>query len=220
MNILCIETSAALCSVAVVKNKENFYAEDSRQMAHAEVLTALISDCMLKAGITMKALDAVALSGGPGSYTGLRIGCSTAKGLCYALGIPLIVIDTLKIAAAAARIKVQKDSYYWAMTDARRMEVYHALFDPRLMQLSGTTNGIITDESFTEGISAYQPVLLCGDGAAKASGVLQITDAGVVANASAMCSLAEEAYEHKDFSDVAYYEPFYLKQANITVSKS
>ncbi len=189
-------------------------------MAHAEILMGLINTCMHQAGLAMKELDAIALSGGPGSYTGLRIGCSTAKGLCYGLKIPLIVIDTLKIAAAAAKNKNETGTYYWAMTDARRMEVYHAVFDPELGQLTPTQSGIITEEGFVPEVVNSQTVILCGDGAAKAAPVLQLEEAEVVANASAMCEPAKKAYLDKVFADLAYYEPFYLKQANITVSKS
>ncbi|MES2619070.1 MAG: tRNA (adenosine(37)-N6)-threonylcarbamoyltransferase complex dimerization subunit type 1 TsaB [Bacteroidota bacterium] len=217
--ILCIETSAALCSVVVVNNHQIYYAEERKHFAHAEVLTSLITTCISNAGITMKELNAVAISGGPGSYTGLRIGSSTAKGLCYALDIPLIALDTLQITTAAAQQKFPDTQQFWAMTDARRMEVYHAVYDKDLQPLTTTVSGIITDANFRPDVINID-TLLCGDGAAKAVEHLQLKDAEVVANASAMCALAEQAYDAKHFADKAYYEPFYLKQANITVSKS
>lgn len=179
----------------------------------------LINSCIKTAGILKKQLHAVAISGGPGSYTGLRIGCSSAKGICYALNIPLIVIDTLKIIAFSAREKYVDTNYFWAMIDARRMEVYHAVFNLDLSQATTTTNGIITDENFIPGIAKTDSVILCGDGAAKAAPVLSLRDADVMANARGMCILAKESYLNSEFADVAYYEPFYLKQANITVSK-
>lgn len=217
--LLCIETSAALCSVAVVHQHQIFYAEERKDFAHAEVLTDLITTCIAKAGITLQDINAVAISGGPGSYTGLRIGSSTAKGLCYALNLPLIAIDTLQITAAAARQKYPESQQFWAMTDARRMEVYHAVYDHDLKPLTTTVSGIITDSDFKPAVIDANTIL-CGDGAAKAVAQLQLKDAEVVANAAAMCTLAEQAYTEQRFVDKAYYEPFYLKQANITVSKS
>lgn len=219
MNILCIETSAALCSVAVIKNDEVFYADSKRRLAHSEILMELVLECMQKASCKMNELHAVALSGGPGSYTGLRIGCSSAKGLCYGLNIPLIVIDTLKVIANAAKEKYPSHKQYWAMVDARRMEVYHSLFDHNLNQISPTESAIILSENF-EPNNLEESVILCGDGAQKASEILNFKNANVIANAKSMCELARQAYIQSDFKDVAYFEPFYLKQANITVSKS
>ncbi len=219
MNILCIETSAALCSVAVLKGNESYYVENAQTLAHAEFLMDLIKECLQKSSLDIKHLNAVAISGGPGSYTGLRIGSSTAKGICYALGIPLIALDTLKVIANAAKGKNNHCDYYWAMLDARRMEVYHVVFNEYLEKISPTQSGIITDDNFQQGTLTGN-ILLCGDGATKATSVLNIPDAGVVANAESMCDLAKEEYINSNFVDVAYYEPFYLKQANITVSKS
>lgn len=219
MNILCIETSAALCSVAVVKGEELYYLESSRTMAHSEILMELVLECIQKAKCEMKQLHAIALSGGPGSYTGLRIGCSSAKGLCYGLNIPFIVIDTLQIIANAAREKYPEYKQYWAMVDARRMEVYHALYDQDLKALTIAENAIISEE-YIKPASLFDSVILCGDGAEKVTERLDIPNAAVVANAKSMCELAKQAYINSDFKDVAYFEPFYLKQANITVSKS
>jgi tRNA threonylcarbamoyladenosine biosynthesis protein TsaB len=159
MNILCIETSASLCSVAILKEEEVFYCDHPKTMGHAEVLMDLINTGLATAGIKTKQLDAVALSGGPGSYTGLRIGCSSAKGICYALGIPLIALDTLKIVAYAARKNNPGSHYFWAMMDARRMEVYHALFNQDLEQLTTTQSGIITDTDFVPNIAKNNKVM-------------------------------------------------------------
>lgn len=218
-NILCIETSAALCSAALTTGDNHFYFEESKPFAHAEVLTGLIQQCLEKSGIRATELHAVAISEGPGSYTGLRIGTSTAKGLCYALNIPLIALDSLSITAAAAREKYPAYDFYWAMTDARRMEVYHAVYDPSLQPVTTRINGIVTDTDFKPDMVTGHTIL-CGDGAAKATAFLKLKDAEVVANAAAMCHLAQEAFTAKLFADTAYFEPFYLKQANITVSKS
>lgn len=219
MNILCLETSAALCSVAVLKSEQIFYLESTVQMGHSEVLMELVLECMEKAKCSMNELNAIALSGGPGSYTGLRIGCSSAKGLCYGLNLPLIVIDTLQIIAHAAKSDQPNYNLYWPMIDARRMEVYHAIFDKDLRPISPTTSAVLTDEKFKP-TNLVGEVLLCGDGAKKASSILNLPSIDVVANAENMCELAKQAYLNSDFKDVAYFEPLYLKQANITVSKS
>jgi len=219
MNILCLETSAALCSVAVLKNDQIYYSESAIKMGHSEVLMELVLECMQKAECSMKELNAIALSGGPGSYTGLRIGCSSAKGLCYGLNIPLIVIDTLQIIDHAAKSEHANYNLYWPMIDARRMEVYHALFDINLTQITPTISAVLTDETFMP-TTLVGEVILCGDGAEKASTVLNLPSSNVVANAKNMCELAKQAYLNSDFKDVAYFEPLYLKQANITVSKS
>jgi len=238
-NILCIETSASLCSVAIYTPTKIFYLENSKALAHAEFLAPLIQECLEKANLGANQLNAVAISGGPGSYTGLRIGCSTAKGLCFALNIPLIAIDTLAIIANAAIIAEPNYDYYWPMIDARRMEVYHTIFDYNLNSIIETTNSII-DETFliekddlitntsTSSITdenqkskiINSKMGLCGDGAIKCADILKIPIINVVANAKAMCSLALAKYNSLQFEDTAYYEPFYLKQANITVSKN
>ncbi|MDI1234424.1 MAG: tRNA (adenosine(37)-N6)-threonylcarbamoyltransferase complex dimerization subunit type 1 TsaB [bacterium] len=219
MNILCIETSASLCSVAVIKNDNIFFLDSSRSMAHSEILMELVIGCMKHANCKMDELNAIALSGGPGSYTGLRIGCSSAKGLCYGLNIPLIAIDTLQIIAYAARENNPNFKQYWAMVDARRMEVYHALFNHNLEQITPAISAILNATDFNPD-NLSDSVMLCGDGAEKATEVLNMPDAKVIANAKSMCELAKQAYINSDFKDVAYFEPFYLKQANITVSKS
>ncbi len=219
MNILCIETSAGLCSVALVKGDEIFYEEDLNIMSHAEVLMTLIQRCLMQANIETFNLNAIAISGGPGSYTGLRIGCSTAKGICYSLGIPLIAINTLKIIASSAKKKYSNETYYWAMTDARRMEVYHAVFNQNLEQITPSVSGVITETDFRPSM-INEKTILCGDGASKAVSVLNLKDAEVIANAESICQLAIEAYLQNNFVDLAYYEPFYLKKANITAAKS
>lgn len=216
--ILCIETTSAVCSAALTHNGQIFYSESTRPQAHAEVLSGLLQDCLQKGGLTFKDLKAVAISEGPGSYTGLRIGTSTAKGLCFALGIPLINIGTLKIIASVTREQCQ-GKLLWAMIDARRMEVYHCVFDEHLNALTKVDNGIITDMGFVPEM-VDQNTVLCGDGAAKAAPILNLEYIEGQANASALCGLAVEAFHDKRFADLASFEPFYLKQANITAAKS
>lgn len=215
--ILCLETSASLCSVAVIHQQQIFYVKSESAQAHAEVLPALIQECLAEAGIGFKALNGIAISEGPGSYTGLRIGTSTAKGLCFALNIPLIPINTLRIIARAAMLKGAK-GLIWAMIDARRMEVFHAVYGQGLEALTETSNGIITDEGFRPDVVDAETVI-CGDGAAKAVDTLHLPLVDAIATAETMCSLALEAYHLKQFADLSAFEPFYLKQANITASK-
>jgi len=215
--ILCIETSSAICSVAIIHQGAIYTSKSTKSQAHAEILANLIQDNLKDAGIQIKDLQAIAISEGPGSYTGLRIGTSTAKGLCFALGIPLIPISTLKIIARAA-LEMGEWELIWPMMDARRMEVYHCVFNRQLNALSTVENGIITDEGFRPAI-VTNDTLLCGDGAPKASEILHLPVADVHADAATMCLLAEDMYIAGKFADLEGFEPFYLKQANITSSK-
>jgi tRNA threonylcarbamoyladenosine biosynthesis protein TsaB len=212
--ILCIETSSAICSVALTDGEAKWCKESNKTQAHAEVLTSLIQDCLHEAEISFNQLNAIAISQGPGSYTGLRIGTSTAKGLCFALGIPLIAINTLKLIASAA---VDRGSMHlvWPMIDARRMEVYHCVYDHQLNALTEMQNGIITEPGFRPELIDNRTVI-CGDGAAKAVDILQLPYVDVHAHAETMCSLAIQDYHSGFFVDLQSYEPFYLKQANIT----
>ncbi len=216
--VLCIETSSPICSVALIYREEVVYKESLKAQAHAEVLSDLVLDCLNQAGLTFKDLQAVAISEGPGSYTGLRIGTSTAKGLCFALGIPLISISTLKIIARAA-LEKGAGNLIWPMIDARRMEVYHCVFDQKLNALTQVQNGIITDIDFVPVMVDSQTVI-CGDGSAKASDILKLQHIDVHANALTMCYMALDAYMEGHFADLVTYEPFYLKQANITAPKT
>lgn len=214
--ILSIESSYKLCSVAVSMDGHVFLKEGEGTMNHAESLSRLIKDCMVEAGIQFTDLNAVAISDGPGSYTGLRIGASVAKGICYALDLPLIGIPTLmSLAAATARQCPDGISYVWPMIDARRMEVYHGVYDRQLRDVIPVCNGIVSEAGFKPDY-IRDSVILCGDGAAKAADVLQLSDAGIMQSARHITPLAELAYEQKKFADPETYEPFYLKQANIT----
>lgn len=217
-SILCIETSSNICSVAIEEKNELYFKDSISGFNHAEHLSALIQSCLSAAGLSLAKLDAIAISDGPGSYTGLRIGASTAKGLCYALKIPLISISTLKsIAYACKDIEKNFLGLYWPMIDARRMEVYHSVYDGELNALYQPTNGIITDEGFNQ-FSDRNDILLCGDGAIKAKEVLNLRAIEVGAHAKYLCKLAQIAFENSEFQNIESYQPFYLKQANITTS--
>lgn len=165
-----------------------------------------------KAAISLKELEAVAVSKGPGSYTGLRIGVSAAKGLCFALDIPLIAVGTLDVLAHSAVAK--KNGSIVPLLDARRMEVYSAVFDHTFLQIRETKAEIISADSFGEELSRGEVVFL-GDGAKKVKEILTHKNAVFIENsfpsAKTMSFLSEEKFKQKDFENLAYFEPFYLK---------
>lgn len=222
--ILQIETATAVCSVALsIDGKTVSIKEEGGQNLHASNLTLFIEHVMLDSGFTLRDLDAVAISKGPGSYTGLRIGVSTAKGLCYALDKPLIAIETLKMMAAG--FVFENPAYQGLicpMIDARRMEVYTAVFDENLNVSEETSAKIIDEHSFLELLS-NQKITFLGDGAAKCADVLNHQNASFNAanynSAGNMSSLAQNAYTEANFEDVAYFEPFYLKDFVLTQPK-
>lgn len=216
--ILCLETSYKICSVALIRSGELFVAESKVEQNHAESLSSLIEQCLDKAGISIDKLDAVALSNGPGSYTGLRIGASTAKGICFALNIPLIPVDTLKsLAEAFLAREPEWQGLIWPMTDARRMEVYHAVFDAELNQLSKPENAIWGEAGFNP-FPERKDVVICGDGSDKLKDVLNLPYRSIHPHAVHLCKAAEDAFSRAEFADVDTYQPFYLKQANITTA--
>jgi len=222
--ILQIETATAICSVAVSVNGETIsFKEEQGQNLHAANLTLFIDEAVKAAGLSYQELDAVAVSKGPGSYTGLRIGVSTAKGLCYALDKPLIAIETL--AMMAAGYLAENPNYsglICPMIDARRMEVYTTVFDSSLNVLLPTEAKIIDEASF-DTLLSQQVMTFLGDGAAKCAEVLTDPnakfDAANFNSASYMSRLANEAFSNRKFEDVAYFEPFYLKDFVVTQPK-
>lgn len=218
MNLICIETSAAKCSVSLFSDG-NIHSKFSEvENNHAESLFTLISDVINDSKIELRKLDAIAVSDGPGSYTGLRIGSSSAKGLCFSLGIPLISIGTLESLAHGLFKKYSEARYAWPMIDARRMEVYHCIFDRSMAQSFTKKAGILTDESFIAQMDDKQGVFICGDGSDKAEAVLNLPRIELTQSSEHLIDLAVAAFNEKRFVDLATYEPFYLKQANITVS--
>ena len=221
--ILLIETSTSLLSAAVAEDGlVTGQIESDEPRMHA-ALTAVFVDRLLKdKGLKMKDFDAVSVSKGPGSYTGLRVGVSTAKGLCFGAGIPLIGIGTLDILVSQAALQGQHPGdfrYIVPMIDARRLEVYSAVFSPEGKQLTETASVIITPDSYAD-ILSEGPVLVIGDGAEKCREMLP---GGVFVpccpRAAAMAPLAEAAFHEKRFEDLAYFEPFYLKDFVATVSR-
>ena len=223
MTILNIETSTFCCSAAItIEGNVVAHRENLSGANHASELPVFIEQLLAEAKANDWQLDAVALSEGPGSYTGLRIGASTAKGICYGLNIPLIPVDTLQILCAAAQAKLntpKEDSLLCPMIDARRMEVYTALYQSNaLLRLSGIEAKIIDSNAFMEPL-AQQDIYFFGNGSAKCCEVITSKNAhfieDIVPSASYMGILAEALAQKNQLLDVkqmAYYEPFYLKE--------
>jgi tRNA threonylcarbamoyladenosine biosynthesis protein TsaB len=224
--ILSIETATEVCSVAVSNGSQViFYKEETNGPSHAVLLGQFVNEAIEELRKAKAKLDAIAVSCGPGSYTGLRIGVSEAKGLCYGLDIPLIAIKTLKIMAYGVlkQDKAEKDILLCPMIDARRMEVYDTVYDDSLQELRSVSADIIDENSFSEFLADRQ-ILFFGNGAEKCKQVLhhpnvQFLD-GIYPKATDMTQLAEESFNKKEFVDVAYFEPFYLKEFVATTPKN
>ena len=216
--IILIETSTALCSVALAEDGAiTAYRESSAVKAHASLTAVFVQEVLQERGLKLEDCDAVCVSMGPGSYTGLRVGVSTAKGLCFGSGKPLIAVGTLDTLVAQAEDDAK---YIVPMIDARRMEVYSAVFEDG-RQITETSPAIIDESSFAEYLE-QGPVLFIGDGAGKCADVIKHPNAQFCQchpKASAMLAPALKAYKEKRFEDVAYFEPFYLKEFVATVSK-
>ena len=219
--ILCIETSASALSVCLAEDglilADRVCAEPRQQAA----LTApLVKEVLAAAGVTVKDCDAVCVSAGPGSYTGLRVGASTAKGLAFGAGIPLLAVGTLDVLVQGARCPVDRPSFIVPMLDARRMEVYTAVYTPEGERITPVEAHVVTAESFAAQ-RAEGKVLFVGDGALKCKEVLGGDGIFVDAQPLArnMVPLAFAAFKAGKFEDVAYFEPFYLKDFVATVSK-
>ena len=215
--ILSLETSTSVCSAALARDGRLLAERVSYEgKSHATLLTVFVEQILAETGIEATALDAVAVSQGPGSYTGLRIGVSAAKGICYATGAKLIAVDTLKAMAIMAEKNAAPHPHlYGSMIDARRMEVYTALYNTQALVIDSNS---FADELKTNTIAFY------GDGAAKCRDVICSPNARFIDDicplAVNMVPLAEKAYAAGDFKDVAYFDPFYLKDFVATVAKN
>lgn len=219
--ILGIETATTICSVALVKDGKLVAIRESvGTKEHSAALTGYIADLFAEAGFAYQQLDAIAVSMGPGSFTGLRIGVSSAKGLCYALDKPLIAVDTLKSLAWQAlqrciqQKKEIKNVLFCPMLDARRMEVYTAFFDHNLQVIEPVNAHVITEDSFKT--FADKEIIYFGDGASKCISLLESKSNythfdNISLSSEAICMLAVGEFENNNFADVAYCEPFYLK---------
>jgi len=259
--IILIETSTALCSTALAENGAIVsYRESSAPKAHASLTAVFIQEMLSERGLSLSDCDAICVSKGPGSYTGLRVGVSTAKGLCFGSGKPLIAVGTLDTLVAQAAEECCPESpdchpersegspyrFIIPMIDARRMEVYTAVFEPSVIpsEPSVIPSGPSVIPSEAEGSACYRqiteiapmiidensfadyleqgPCLFIGDGAGKCADVIRHPNARFCQcqpKASAMLSPALNAYKEERFEDVAYFEPFYLKEFVATVSK-
>ena len=213
--ILAIETSTKNCSVALFDSSRILAIKESdkQQYVHSEKLTLFIQEVIDMANISLNDLDAIAISKGPGSYTGLRIGTSTAKGLCYALDIPLISVSTLK-SMAFGMSKNHLAKIYCPMIDARRDEVFAALFDANNKELRPVQADIVDKNTYQ--IFLNQKVLFFGDGALKCKEIILdenaiFIDQNIYPTAKDLGEIAEIKYQNEDFEDTAYFEPFYLK---------
>lgn len=223
--IILIETSTSLCSTAIAENGVTVSERISGEpRAHASKTALFVSEMLKERGLKVSDCDAVAVSKGPGSYTGLRVGVSTAKGLCFGAGIPMIsvgTLDTLVWQAIDGGLVPDGCRYIIPMIDARRMEVYTGIFTPDGTQVSPTEAKIIDADSFKDKLEEG-PVLFIGDGADKCRETLASPNANFVQccpKASSMTRPATSALEERRFEDVAYFEPFYLKEFITTVSK-
>ncbi len=225
--ILNIETSTNVCSTALTYDGHVvIQREDYKEHNHATLLSGFIKDCLDEAKGKNLTVDAVAVSIGPGSYTGLRIGLSEAKGLAYALDVPLIGVDTLQIMAVAVMFSdfFEENVMFAPMIDARRMEVFTAVYDYALTPLMAPAPLILTDDSYKAFLDRG-PVIFFGNGSDKALPLLEkhpnanfITEIHPLA--ANMMALSDRAYARKDFLNLAYSTPSYLKEFQATVPKS
>ena len=212
--ILALDTSTKNCSVALFNGNKiiALKEQNSDGYTHAEQLTLFIDQVVKSARVTLKEIKAIAISKGPGSYTGLRIGTSTAKGLCYALDIPLISIPTLK-AMACTITKSHVADIYCPMIDARRMEVFSAVYDVKNNEIRGVQADVVDEQTYANFLN--NEVLFFGDGASKCKETINHKNAkfieGIYPSAKNLGILANAKFEKKDFEDVAYFEPYYLK---------
>ena len=219
--ILNLETSTTNCSVALSLNGELLFLKEdnSTQYSHAERLHIYIDAVLKEAQIERSQIDAVAVSKGPGSYTGLRIGVSAAKGLCFGLDIPLIALPTLDVLAHKKQIEA---GCIVATLDARRMEVYSAVFDTNHQCIDSTTAKILNAESYADLLEKHA-VFFVGNGAAKTQDLIDHPNAHFddqLPSSKEMCALSYQKYKAEHFEDLAYFEPFYLKDFIAFTSKN
>lgn len=224
--ILHIETSTDVCSVALSEDGQTLFSqEDFQGQQHAVKLGVFVDEALSFADNHALPIDAVAVSCGPGSYTGLRIGVSMAKGICYGRDIPLIGLPTLQVLCVPVLLheELPEDALLCPMIDARRMEVYAAIYDRALKEVRATSADIVNEHSYEEYLEKH-PVYFFGNGAAKCREKIVHPNARFLDSiqplAKMMSPLAEKAIALEDYKDVAYFEPFYLKEFVATVAKN
>lgn len=227
--ILCIETGTDICSVGVARDGELVSLRESDEgRDHAKKVGVFVDELLRETGISPDELDAVAVGMGPGSYTGLRIGVSFAKGLCYGLGIPLVAVGSLDALAAVAiedndagilDVDNWENAVLCPMVDARRMEVYTRLFDAKCNALSDVTAEVVTEQTFAD-VRRERQLVMFGNGAAKCREVLHdATYINITPSARGLARLAEQRLSAGQTEDIAYFEPFYLKDFIVIPSK-
>ncbi|MBW7867668.1 MAG: tRNA (adenosine(37)-N6)-threonylcarbamoyltransferase complex dimerization subunit type 1 TsaB [Brumimicrobium sp.] len=219
--LLHIETATKVCSVALSEDGKlvDVLEESSGEYIHSEKLTIFIEEICKRNHWNLQDLQGIVVTSGPGSYTGLRIGVSTAKGLCFGLDIPLISVNTLESITQLALIKYP-DAIICAMIDARRMEVFSGIYDNQMRLVKPLSADILDDNSYAE----FEPFVVCGDGAEKVQTLWpnrNITvDITILSSASGQVQIAYQKYLNQEFEDVAYFEPKYLKDFMVTTAKS
>ncbi|MDR2816362.1 MAG: tRNA (adenosine(37)-N6)-threonylcarbamoyltransferase complex dimerization subunit type 1 TsaB [Proteiniphilum sp.] len=222
--LLAIETSTPVCSCTLSRNGETLMNKENYEgRSHASLLGLFVHEIMEYARQQHIRIDAIAVSSGPGSYTGLRIGVSEAKGLSYGLDIPLIAIPTARIMASMMKGNADEDTLLCPMIDARRMEVYATFFDRSLNVIRETSADIVEEGSYTD-LLEKRKIIFFGNGAEKCRSVITHANAlffdDIHPLASGMAPLAKKAFTDKAFVDVAYFEPFYLKEFIATVPRN
>ncbi len=217
--ILCLETSTTVCSVALFKDNQLIdYKEVNNGYTHAENLHVFIQDILSNARIKPNQLNAIAVGKGPGSYTGLRIGVSAAKGMAYALSLPLISMNSLQnMVAGLSTSAYKQNTVFVSMMDARRMEVYMCIYEKNGNEIEPTSSFIINENSLKEKFLKYDKIYFLGDGAEKCSAYLHLLpDAEIIPNqmpsALNMGNFCYDTFINKSFENTAYFEPFYLKE--------
>jgi tRNA threonylcarbamoyladenosine biosynthesis protein TsaB len=222
--ILHIETATDICSVAISEKDQLLaHCESSEPNQHSKELTLLIAAVLEKANLKMSDLAAVALSGGPGSYTSLRVGSAVAKGICYAMNIPLIAVDTLQaIAAGSMKEHNLPDAIYCPMIDARRMEVYTALYDPQNEEVRPVEARILDEDFKRELLTLNKKIIFSGNGTTKCRDFFSeecFLFNDTICNSLNMLYLAYQKFTHSEFKDIVYFSPNYFKAPNISESK-
>ena len=222
--LLCIETSGKNCSVALFEGLQLVSIREvhTEQFSHSENLHVSIEQVLKESNLQPKAIEAIAISAGPGSYTGLRIGVSTAKGLCYGWDIPLIALPTLRILAEQVSYEFTDIEYIIPMIDARRMEVFTAVYSHDFSPILGERAEILIESTFDTYLNKGKTIFL-GDGITKFQAICKHKNAYFWENkfpsAKQMGRLALEKYQAQAFEDIAYFEPFYLKEVYLVKSE-
>ena len=221
--LLCIETSGKNCSVALFEGLQLVSIREvhTEQFSHSENLHVFIEQVLKESNLQPKAIKAIAISAGPGSYTGLRIGVATAKGLCYGWDIPLIALPTLRILAEQVSYEFTDIEYIIPMIDARRMEVFTAVYSRDFSPILKERSEILTESTFDTYLNKGKTIFL-GDGITKFQAICKHKNAYFWENkfpsAKQMGRLALEKYQAQAFEDIAYFEPFYLKEVYLVKS--